>query len=50
MAKEPHANSYYAASANPAPDRPELNDDIEVDVNFNGPIQYSGTHATWGGR
>lgn len=32
MSKIPHTTSYYAASANPAPERPPLQGDIEADV------------------
>ena len=32
MSNIPYPQSYYAASANPAPERPALQDDIETDV------------------
>ncbi|KRW57988.1 NAD(P)/FAD-dependent oxidoreductase [Pseudomonas sp. TTU2014-080ASC] len=32
MAHTPYPQSYYAASANPVPDRPELNGEVETDV------------------
>ena len=32
MSNTPYPHSYYAASANPAPERPALHDDIETDV------------------
>lgn len=32
MAHTPYPHSYYAASANPAPERPELNGEVETDV------------------
>lgn len=32
MANTPYPASYYAASANPVPPRPALQDDIETDV------------------
>ena len=32
MSNTPYPQSYYAASANPAPERPALQDDIETDV------------------
>src|SRR3981081_644475 len=36
MAIEPHARSYYAASAHPAPDRPALAVAVEFDVCVSG--------------
>ena len=32
MPREPHVESYYAATANPAPERPPLAGDLECDV------------------
>ncbi len=32
MSNTPYPQSYYAASANPAPERPALQDDVETDV------------------
>ena len=32
MANTPYPQSYYAASANPAPERPALQDEVETDV------------------
>ncbi len=32
MANTPYPQSYYAASANPVPERPPLQDDVETDV------------------
>jgi gamma-glutamylputrescine oxidase len=44
MSRIPHAPSYYAASANPSPQRPELNGDVMADVCIIG-AGYTGLSA-----
>jgi len=44
MNNMPYPNSYYAASANPFPDRPQLNEGIDIDVCVIG-AGYSGLSA-----